>query len=590
MERRGNPLIRWTLSAAASLIALGAIGSEAAWATGSHRQLRITEARAEMELGELLIRGESFVHWRTGGPRDAVFVSLAGEPLRVLSSSATEILALLPPGIEPGTYLLVVVRQGGLPGADAMDVTLGGVGPQGPPGSEGKPGPRGAPGPPGLPGRDGEAGEPGPAGPEGFVWRGAWAQVVEYKADDAVQFEGSSWIALRENQAVPPESGDNWALLASRGAHGEPGEPGAKGDKGDPGPPGVPPGQVCASGTFVVGFDAAASILCAAPPAVCTATEIPEVSCGDGLDNDCDGAVDANDADCTPGGGAPTRFIALGATGEGNPEQLEVASAMEAVCQSDGCDFVLLLGDNIFPCGPESVTDQQWDTKFETPYQNLDLPFYPVLGNADYCTGSLPVDFGKGLIEVARSAESPNWVIPATHHAFSMGQAGFILLDTPSIRWNSTENGDQDTWFDSALAQVSDRPWIFAIGHHSYRSNGRHGNAGAYDGLTFDPVASGAHVEDYLDTHACGTVDFYLSAGDHNRQWLDEPAALCGAELVVSGAGSKLTPLENPDLNAVHFSDDTSEGFLWVEVDADTVTGRFYDKARNLSFERVVTK
>lgn len=33
-------------------------------------------------------------------------------------------------------------------------------------------------------------------------------------------------------------------------------------------------------------------------PPVCTPTEDPEVSCTDGLDNDCDGLIDANDPDC----------------------------------------------------------------------------------------------------------------------------------------------------------------------------------------------------------------------------------------------------------------------------------------------------
>ncbi len=30
----------------------------------------------------------------------------------------------------------------------------------------------------------------------------------------------------------------------------------------------------------------------------CTATESPETSCGDGVDNDCDGLVDGDDPDC----------------------------------------------------------------------------------------------------------------------------------------------------------------------------------------------------------------------------------------------------------------------------------------------------
>ncbi|HEY7821014.1 MAG TPA: hypothetical protein VIG29_22510, partial [Vicinamibacteria bacterium] len=65
--------------------------------------------------------------------------------------------------------------------------------------------------------------------------------------------------------------------------------------------------------------------------------------------------------------------------------------------------------------------------------------------------------------------------------------------------------------------------------------------------------------------------------------------ALCGAELIVSGAGSKLRPIDGA-ANAVHYADDTREGFLWIEVNGDTVTGRFYDKDGTLDFERVVTK
>jgi hypothetical protein len=39
--------------------------------------------------------------------------------------------------------------------------------------------------------------------------------------------------------------------------------------------------------------------------ATCTPTETIEVSCADGLDNDCDGLIDASDSDCG-GGGIPT--------------------------------------------------------------------------------------------------------------------------------------------------------------------------------------------------------------------------------------------------------------------------------------------
>jgi hypothetical protein len=37
---------------------------------------------------------------------------------------------------------------------------------------------------------------------------------------------------------------------------------------------------------------------CGDGPPVCVPTEDPEVSCDDGLDNDCDGMIDGDDPDC----------------------------------------------------------------------------------------------------------------------------------------------------------------------------------------------------------------------------------------------------------------------------------------------------
>jgi hypothetical protein len=35
----------------------------------------------------------------------------------------------------------------------------------------------------------------------------------------------------------------------------------------------------------------------------CSVTEDPELSCNDGVDNDCDGVIDGADSDCSSGGG-----------------------------------------------------------------------------------------------------------------------------------------------------------------------------------------------------------------------------------------------------------------------------------------------
>jgi len=204
MHRTGRRSIRWTLAALLAAAALHAVSSRPASATGN-LVLRVREAYPEMELGELLLRGENFVR----RSQDQVYVTLAGELLAVQSYDAVEILALLPPGIEPGTYRLVVIRQGLIPGADAMDVTLGAVGPEGPSGQEGAPGPRGEPGmqgPPGPQGDPGPQGEPGePGGPGTGLPSGAY--VVGELGDSALADAGFT--------ATDRVGGEEWLPLAA---------------------------------------------------------------------------------------------------------------------------------------------------------------------------------------------------------------------------------------------------------------------------------------------------------------------------------------------------------------------------------------
>src|SRR5690606_32253524 len=145
--------------------------------------------------------------------------------------------------------------------------------------------------------------------------------------------------------------------------------------------------------------------------------------------------------------------------------------------------------------------------------------------------------------------------MPATYYTFRRGNVGFVMLDTNSLVWNNTEHGDQRAWFDGAVAalRAEGAEWIIASGHHPYLSNGRHGNAGDYESIEVGgieipnplPILDGENVKDFLDDYACGEIDVYFAGHDHNRQWIDEPGALCGAELIVSGAGAKTTDLDS---------------------------------------------
>jgi len=71
----------------------------------------------------------------------------------------------------------------------------------------------------------GPQGLQGPAGPPGINWRGPWNSGELYEYPDAVEYEGTSWIAVEDNlNETPSALSPSWNLLAQRGAQGASGQ------------------------------------------------------------------------------------------------------------------------------------------------------------------------------------------------------------------------------------------------------------------------------------------------------------------------------------------------------------------------------
>jgi len=308
-------------------------------------------------------------------------------------------------------------------------------------------------------------------------------------------------------------------------------------------------------------------------------------------DTDTDTDIDTagDDTGSTTTAPVPVRFVALGDAGEGNTEQFAVSEAIEQVCAVRGCDFALYLGDNFYDSGVDDVYDTQFQTKFEDPYANLDIPFYVVLGNHDLGLDGLGIKLWKAPIYVDYAQFSDKWTMPAAYYSFEVANVKFYGLNTTDIFFGF--GGDQETWIeDEYLARGPHIEWNIAFGHHPYVSNGQHGNAGNYEGipsaLPYSEIPRGQYIKDFFDAGACGSLDMYLSGHDHNRQWVGEA---CGTEFVVSGAGAKTTDLEGRG-NSTFFEDDTKEGFVWIEIVGDTLTGAFYDIDGIEDFSTTLTK
>lgn len=277
---------------------------------------------------------------------------------------------------------------------------------------------------------------------------------------------------------------------------------------------------------------------------------------------------------------APVRFIAVGDTGRGNAEQNQVAELMRRKCAASGCDFVVMLGDNFYPTGVSSVDDPQFEEKFEKVYAGLEVPFYPVLGNHDYGGNGAGDEFGKGSHEVAYSARSQRWKMPAPYHRFVKGEVEFFATDTNLQLHGQDADQRRDM---AAWLQASTAKWKISLGHHPYRSNGYHGNAGSYDGKAGVSPWDGAGVKSFFEDVLCGKVDLAIFGHDHNRQWLESTCN--GTELVVSGAGAGGSSLEQT--NPARFQAPTV-GFLWAEADGASLRAEFIGPEGQVEFTRTL--
>lgn len=249
------------------------------------------------------------------------------------------------------------------------------------------------------------------------------------------------------------------------------------------------------------------------------------------------GALDAQDAAPPP---KPLRFVAVGDVGKGNEGQQKIADAIAAKCRTSGCDFVQLLGDNIYESGVTSPNDPLLQTRFEQPYAQVNVPFWVVLGNHDYGGSGAGTELGKGKNEVDYTPLSTKWKLPAHYWQRTQANVAMFGLDTNLVLFNVA--ADQERDFPAWIAAATST-WKIAFGHHPYKSNGTHGNAGSYDGLPFVPFVNGSYVKSFLEDHVCGKVDLYVCGHDHSTQMLEDTCK--GTPLVVAGAGAEGTELSN---------------------------------------------
>ena len=249
---------------------------------------------------------------------------------------------------------------------------------------------------------------------------------------------------------------------------------------------------------------------------------------------------------------------------------------------------------SIYEYGVTSAQDPQFQDKFEKPYTRLRFPFFLALGNHDQ-SGTIPgsgVHPERGDFEVAYTQQSSKWLMPQRyyHFAFPVKNSAdyqspmeqpvieFFVIDTnplapqnkPQYDWyrpHKQYDLEQRKWLQKTIA-ASRAHWKVIVGHHPYRNNGKHSNAGEFAGLG---LSLGKELKKMMEEEVCNKVDFVISGHDHSLQWL-QPYPQCGTktQFLISGAGAKSNGPKAKDpakrSNVAVWETYNRLGFFWIEA------------------------
>jgi len=204
------------------------------------------------------------------------------------------------------------------------------------------------------------------------------------------------------------------------------------------------------------------------------------------------------------------KFIAIGDFGTGDDNQTGIAAQMLRDHKTSPLDFVIAVGDNIYPDGG----GRHFVKKFERPYAGLireGVKFHAVLGNHD-------VRDGRG-----DQCRYPLFNMDGQcHYTVKKGDglAEFFMIDSTAFDMN------QAGWLEGVLKESASK-WKIAVFHHPiYSSGGEHGS----------DLSLRSRIEPLLTRYGVNVV---LSGHDHTYERVKPQQ---GVQYFVTGAGGKVRP------------------------------------------------
>jgi tartrate-resistant acid phosphatase type 5 len=203
-----------------------------------------------------------------------------------------------------------------------------------------------------------------------------------------------------------------------------------------------------------------------------------------------------------------------------NLAQLAVAHAMGEQAGKIDAKFTLLLGDNFYYHGVESVDDPRWVDGFEHVFTSKNLQsdhhFRVIAGNHD--------DEGNVSAQILYSSKSPRWFFPSRYYEFeevtSDMRVHFVMIDTNILKRETPESQRHWAWLRNVLANSS-ADFLVVAGHHPVWSSCKNGPT-----RKLLP-----YLKPLLEE---SNVSVYLAGHDHCAEHIEEN----GVQYHTNGAGS----------------------------------------------------
>lgn len=233
-------------------------------------------------------------------------------------------------------------------------------------------------------------------------------------------------------------------------------------------------------------------------------------------------------------------FGLIGDFGLGNTYTYENGHIIKKLIDNDGLQFMIGLGDNIYPNGLDKNNyKKEILEKFTKPFANCEIPFYMVLGNHDY-HGDINYQLDKNITD-------KRWILPNQYYDIILNDNGIyihiLFLDTNFVNLTSTERKLQKKWTLQRLNRFKGKAdWTIIIGHHPWVSTGYHGNS----------VGELSGFYNYIISNY--DIDFIINGHDHDKQLI---IGKNNTKQLICGTGSQIRsfPTRNRTSNLKYFSE-----------------------------------